>query len=224
MIRAWLHAVGQLGDPRLRRPVLLGLLAAGLVFALLVGFGLWLVGLAATGAGGWLDRVVSALGGVAAVIVAVLLFGPASLAVAGVLLDDVAAAVEARHYPFLAPATPAPLWSQVLAGLRVALRVLVISVVALPLVLLLPGVGSLVWLAVSAYALSREYFELAALRRMDAASARALRRRHRFRVWLAGVPAAALMLVPVANLLAPVLGAAAFTHVFHGVGLGARRH
>jgi uncharacterized protein involved in cysteine biosynthesis len=223
MIGAWLRAVGQLGDPRLRRPVLLGLLAAGLGFALLVGFGLWLVGLAATGAGGWLDRILSALGGVAAVIVALLLFGPASLAVAGVLQDDVAAAVEARHYPFLAPATPAPLWSQVLAGLRVALRALVISVVALPLVLLLPGVGSLVWLAVSAYALSREYFEFAALRRMDAASARALRRRHRFRVWLARVPAAALMLVPVANLLAPVLGAAAFTHVFHGVALGPRR-
>lgn len=223
MIGAWLRALGQLGDPRLRRPVLLGLLAATVVFALLVGFGVWLVGLAATGGGGWIDRVVSALGGIAAVIVAGLLFGPASLAVAGVLLDDVAAAVEARHYPFLAPATPAPVWSQVLAGLRVALRVLVISVLALPLVLLLPGLGSLVWLGVSAYALAREYFELAALRRMDAASARALRRRHRLRVWLAGVPAAALMLVPVANLFAPVLGAAAFTHVFHGVALGARR-
>lgn len=223
MIGAWLRAIGQLGDPRLRRPIVLGLLAAGLVFAALVGFGVWLVGLAATGGGGWLDRIVSALGGIAAFGVAVLLFGPASLAVAGVLLDDVAAAVEARHYPFLAPATPAPLWSQVLAGLRVALRVLVISVLALPLVLLLPGIGSLVWLAVSAYALSREYFELAALRRMDAASARALRRRHRLRVWIAGLPAAALMLVPLANLFAPVLGAAAFTHVFHGVGLGARR-
>lgn len=223
MIGAWLRALGQLGDPRLRRPVVLGLLAAALVFAALVGFGVWLVGLAATGEGGWLDRLVSALGGVASAIVAVLLFGPASLAVAGLLLDDVADAVEARHYPFLAPATPAPWWSQALAGLRLAGRVLAISLVALPVVLLLPGVGSLVWLAVSAYALSREYFELAALRRMDATSARALRRRHRLRVWLAGMPAAALMLVPVANLLAPVLGAAAFTHVFHGVALGVRR-
>lgn len=223
MIGAWLRAIGQLGDPRLRRPVLLGLLAAALVFAALVGFGVWLVGLAATGGGGWLDRIVSALGGITSFAVAVLLFGPASLAVAGLLLDDVADAVEARHYPFLAPATPASLGSQALAGVRLALRVLVISVVALPVVVLLPGTGALVWLAVSAYALSREYFELVALRRLDAASARALRRRHRLRVWFAGLPAAALMLVPLANLLAPVLGAAAFTHVFHGVGLGARR-
>lgn len=223
MIRAWLRALGQLGDPRLRRPVLFGLLAAAAVFAALVGFGVWLVGLAATGEGDWLDRIVSALGGLAAFGIAVLLFGPASLAVAGLLLDDVADAVEARHYPFLAPATPAPWWSQALAGLRLAGRVLALSLVALPVVLLLPGLGSLVWLAVSAYALAREYFELAALRRMHAASARALRRRHRLRVWLAGLPAAALMLVPVANLLAPVLGAAAFTHVFHGLAPGARR-
>lgn len=223
MIGAWLAALGQLGDPRLRRPVVVGLLAAAVVFALLVGAGLWLVGLAAAGGGGWLDRAVSALGGVAAVIVAVLLFGPASLAVASLLLDDVAAAVEARHYPFLAPATPAPVWSQALAGLRLALRVLALSLLALPFVLLLPGIGSLVWFAVSAYALSREYFELAALRRMDAAAARALRRRHRLRVWLAGVPAAALMLLPVVNLLAPVLGAAAFTHLVHGAALAARR-
>jgi hypothetical protein len=32
------------------------------------GFGVWLVGLAATGGGGWLDRLVSALGGLAAVM------------------------------------------------------------------------------------------------------------------------------------------------------------
>jgi hypothetical protein len=51
MIGAWLRAVGQLGDPRLRRPVLVGLPAAALVFADLVGFGVWLVGLAATGGG-----------------------------------------------------------------------------------------------------------------------------------------------------------------------------
>ena len=223
MIGAWWRAIGQLGDPRLRRPVLLGLLAAAAVFALLAGLGVRLVGLAAAGGGGWIGRVISALGGIASVGIAVLLFGPASLAVAGLLLDDVAAAVEARHYPFLGPATPAPLWSQVLAGLRLAGRVLLISLLALPVALLLPGVGPLVWLAVSAYALSREYFELAALRRMSAERARALRRRHRLRVWLAGVPAAALMLVPVANLLAPVLGAAAFTHVLHRVGPGAQQ-
>ncbi len=50
---------------------------------------------------------------------------------------------------------------------------------------------------------------------MGRAEALALRRRHRLRVWLAGLPAAALMLVPVGNLLAPVLGAAAFTHLVH---------
>jgi uncharacterized protein involved in cysteine biosynthesis len=70
-----------------------------------------------------------------------------------------------------------------------------------------------VWLAVAAYAYAREYAELAALRRMDLAAARAWRRRHRLTLFVAGIPAALLALVPVANLLVPVLGAAAFTHL-----------
>lgn len=218
MIEAWLLALAQLSDPRLRRPLVLGLAAAALLFLLLFGGGLWLVAAAATG-GGWLDRAVEALGGIAAFAVAVLLFGPATLMVASMLLDDLAAAVEARHYPGLPPARQSGLGEQLLAGLGLAGRVLLLTLFALPVALLLPGVGWVIWLLVSAYALAREYAELAALRRMDIAEVRAWRRRHRWRLVLAGLPAAALSLVPVLNLLVPILGAAAFTHL--AVKLGA---
>jgi len=212
MVSAWFLALAQLSDPRLRRPLVLGLAAAALMFLALFAGGTWLVAEAAT-AGGWLERVVEALGGVAAFAVAVLLFAPATLVVAGMLLDDVAEAVEAKHYPGLAPARRSGLGEQLLAGLGLAGRVLALSLLALPLVLLLPGLGWVIWLLVSAYALSRDYAELAALRRMDLAQARAWRRRHRARLLIAGIPAALLALVPVANLLVPVLGAAAFTHL-----------
>ena len=214
MIEAWAKAFAQLGDARLRRPVLLGTAAGALLFAGLLALGGWLVALALAG-GFWFERALAALGGLAAVLVALVLFQPASLAIAGLLLDGVADAVEARHYPNLPPASPAPLGAQIRASLRLAGRVAILSLLALPFALLLPGVGGLVWLAVSAYALSREYFELAALRRMEAEEARTLRRANRLRVWLAGVPAAALTLVPVVNLRVPALGAAAFVHVFH---------
>jgi uncharacterized protein involved in cysteine biosynthesis len=219
MITAWVLAAEQLSDPRMRRPLLLGLAAAAAMFALLFAAGLWLVAGAATG-GGWVERLLEALGGVAAFAVAALLFGPATLIVAGMLLDDVAAAVEARHYPSLPPARPAGLGGQLLAGLGLAGRVLLLTVCAVPVALLLPGIGWLVWLAVSAYALAREYAELAALRRMQLAEARAWRRRHRLTLFLAGLPAAALALVPVLNLLVPVLGAAAFTHLAVRLGAG----
>lgn len=218
MIDAWLLALAQLSDPRLRRPLLLGLAAAAGLFLLLFGGGLWLVAGAAAD-GGWLERLLEAVGGVAAFAVAVLLFGPATLIVASMLLDDVAAAVEARHYPGLPPARRSGAGEQLVAGLGLAARVLLLTICALPVAFLLPGVGWLIWLSVSAYALAREYAELAALRRMDIAAARAWRRRHRLALLVAGLPAAALSLVPVLNLLVPVLGAAAFTHM--AVKLGA---
>lgn len=222
MIAAWAKAFGQLGDPRLRRPVLWGVAAGALLFVGLLGLGGWLVSLAVAGEG-WLERALTALGGLAAFLVAVVLFQPASMAVTGMLLDGVAEAVEARHYPDLAPARPASIGQQILASLRLAARVTALSLLALPFALLLPGVGSLIWLAVSAYALSREYFELAALRRMDAKEARALRRAHRLRVWLTGLPAALLMLAPVVNLIVPVIGAAALVHVYRETTRGKGR-
>lgn len=212
MLTAWLLALEQLPDPRMRRPLLLGLAAAAALFLALFAGGAWLVASAASG-GGWLERGLEALGGLAAFLVAALLFGPATLVVAGMLLDDVAAAVEARHYPGLPPARASGLVEQALAGLGLGLRVLVLTLAALPVALLLPGLGWAVWLSVSAYAYAREYAELALLRRMDLAGARAWRRRHRLRLLVAGLPAALLALVPVANLLVPVLGAAAFTHL-----------
>lgn len=218
MITAWFLALEQMTDKRMQRPLLLSLAAAALIFALLFGAGLWLVAGAAID-GGWLERLLEALGGIAAFAVAVLLFGPATLIVAGLLLDDVADAVEAQHYPGLPPARFSGMAEQLRAGLGLAGRVLLLTLCAVPIAILLPGIGWLVWLAVSAYALSREYGELAALRRLDLAEARAWRRRNRVTLFLAGLPAAALMLVPVANLLVPVLGAAAFTHL--AVRLGA---
>jgi uncharacterized protein involved in cysteine biosynthesis len=105
------------------------------------------------------------------------------------------------------------LGEQLVAGLRLGGRLLALTLLALPVALLLPGFGWAVWLVVAAYAYAREYAELAALRRMDLAAVRAWRRRHRLTLFLAGLPAALLALVPVANLLVPVLGAAAFTYL-----------
>ncbi|WP_158639082.1 EI24 domain-containing protein [Elioraea rosea] len=218
MIQAWLLAIGQLSDPRMRKPLLIGLAAAFVLFLLLFGGGTWLVASAASD-GGWLERVLEALGGIAAFAVAVLLFGPATLIVAGMLLDDVADAVEARHYPALTPPRRPGLAEQALMGLGLGLRVLGLTLLALPVALFLPGIGWVVWLLVSSYALAREYSELAALRRMDRPAVRAWRRRHRLSLIVAGLPAAALSMVPIANLLVPVLGAAAFTHI--AIRLGA---
>jgi uncharacterized protein involved in cysteine biosynthesis len=56
---------------------------------------------------------------------------------------------------------------------------------------------------------------MVATRRLGRAGAKALRKRHAARIWIAGTLMAAPLSVPLVNLLIPVLGAATFTHLFH---------
>jgi uncharacterized protein involved in cysteine biosynthesis len=64
------------------------------------------------------------------------------------------------------------------------------------------------------YLLSREYFELVALRRFDRTEARRMWRKSRVRFMVAGLLIAALLSVPFVNLIAPVMGTAFMVHVF----------
>jgi uncharacterized protein involved in cysteine biosynthesis len=86
--------------------------------------------------------------------------------------------------------------------------------------LLFTGIGpALVFWAVNAWLLGRELTEMVWLRHRPSPAARApVGRMTRF---LLGGAIAALLAVPFANLLAPVLGAAAATHLVH-LGLRAR--
>ena len=107
-------ALGQLGDPRFRRVLLLGL---GLTIALLVALSIaagWLVGwlvpdtltLPWIGQVGFLDPLASGLSVVAVLGLSVFLMVPVASAFTGLFLEDVADAVEDRHYPQLPLATP----------------------------------------------------------------------------------------------------------------------
>ena len=81
----------------------------------------------------------------------------------------------------------------------------------------MPPLAPFLLIAVNGWLLGREYVEMVALRRMDRTAARAFRKAHRLRVFGVGAAMAALMAVPLANLFAPLLGAAAATHLFHRV-------
>ena len=65
------------------------------------------------------------------------------------------------------------------------------------------------------FLLGREYFTLAAMRRVGREGAKALRRKHFLTIWVAGVLMAMPLSVPLVNLLIPIIGAATFTHIFH---------
>jgi hypothetical protein len=74
----------------------------------------------------------------------------------------------------------------------------------LPLCLSVPGINLVLFLALNGYLLGRGYFEVVALRRLDAAAATALRHRHGGRVFLGGVATTGMSALPLVILVAPV--------------------
>lgn len=212
MLTAFTRAFAQLGDPAFRRVIGLSLATTILLYAALVGVLWWALGSTALVALPWADLLVDVLGGVAAFALALLLFPAVVSTVAGLFLDDVADAVEARHYPGLPPPRRQSMAASLWAGLRLGGIAVVLNLVVLPLYFI-PVVNLVVFYALNGYLLSREYFEMVALRRATAQEVWEMRRRHRVHLWLVGAGITVIATVPILNMLFPVISTAAMIHV-----------
>ncbi|MFQ6017664.1 MAG: EI24 domain-containing protein [Kiloniellaceae bacterium] len=233
MFAALLKAIGQASDPAFRRVLGRSLAAAIVAFAGLWGlswFGLSSAGDGLTGWLGeqdlgafWIDVVTWIFGaaGVVGVLVTSFFLFPAVMVLAmSLLLEDIAAAVERRHYPDLPPARAQPLTEQVKGAVAFAGVTLAANLLALPVYLLLlfvPPLNLFVFYALNGYLLGREYFELVAVRRLDPAATKRLRRHHRGRVLLAGVVVTVLLTLPLVNLVTPIIATGFMLHVFEAL-------
>ena len=216
MIAALFKALGQLPDPTFRRVVLQALVYSVVLFTVLVigvSYGISQVEFIGIG---WLDRLVDMLGGAAAFVIGLVLFPGTVALVIGFCLEDIARAVEARHYPDLPPPRSQPLHEALVDALRLAGITILVNLLVLPLYLI-PGVNIFVFYGLNGYLLGREYFELVAVRRMRMASVRKMRRTNGGRLILGGVVITFLLSLPVINCLMPVVAAAFMVHLFEGL-------
>ncbi|QPH52773.1 EI24 domain-containing protein [Pontivivens ytuae] len=223
MIGAIAKAVDQLGD-RAFRSVLIK--AVGLTVGVLVALyalAAWLVSglgpydlpwIGVVDPGAWATGL--AVGAV--MLASVFLMIPVASICIGFFLEDIAAAVEARHYPALPPATRLSFAAALLDALQFFGVLVAANLAALVIYLLVPLLAPVIFYLVNGYLLGREYFQLVALRRIPKADARRLRRRHGGRIWLMGIAMAVPLSIPIVNLLVPLVGVAAYTHLFHDVG------
>ena len=140
------------------------------------------------------------------------LVAPVAALFAGLYADEVAEVVERARYPADRPGVPQPLTTSLLATLRFTGLVVLVNIAMLPL-LFLPGINLPIFLVVNAYLLGREYFEQVAMRFRPPAEARALRRAHSGKVMLGGLTIAAVLAVPVVNILTPLYATALMVHV-----------
>lgn len=218
MVAAFLLALRQFADPQIWRILVKSMALTMLLFALLGTGGWWLAErvLARSGAGEWSQLAATVL----VVLGALLLWRILAIAVLQFFADEVVAAVEARHYPAALANARKLGWREELANsARGAGRALGLNLLALPvaLVLLLTGIGApLVFWLVNAVLLGRELSDMVWLRHRHAIGVPSpVAGAERFAM---GGVVAALLAVPVVNLLAPVLGAAMAAHLVHRKG------
>lgn len=165
------------------------------------------------------SNVAGALVALALVALAWLAFRGVAIAVIGLFADAIVAEVETRHYPDTAARAVHIGWRQNISlGLASIARLIAGNLLALPfyILLLVTGIGTpLLALAVNAILLGRDLEAMVLARHPDA---QPLGRASR---WWLGTLSAAAFLVPVANLLAPMLGAAMAVHMIQLREVGA---
>ena len=224
MFGALALAVRQLGDPPILRVFLKSLALTLLVFAGL-GLGLWAGARWLVRWVGW-DETTATLAGLAAVLGAIalgwLLFRVVAVAVIGLFGDEVVEAVERRHYPSaLAAARPVPLAQSLAMGLGSAGRTIGVNLLLAPLYLLLlvTGVGTAVaFFLVNGWLLGRDLADRVAARHLPRTGLSDWRAGSRGGRLVLGLAVTGLLVVPLLNLAAPVIGAAMATHWFHRRG------
>ena len=225
ILTSFFSALGQTGDPRFRRVLGIGI---ALTIALLVAAYALLLWVLDTFIGP--DAYFEVLGRVVDIgdllswsslifmlVLSFFLMIPVASAITSMFLDEVADAVEARHYPALPPIPGVPFFDALRDTLNFLGVIIGANTLAFVLYVFMPPATPFIFFGLNGYLLGREYFQLAAMRRIGRDGTKALRKRHALTIWAAGVLMALPLVVPVLNLVIPILGAATFTHIFHGL-------
>lgn len=219
----FLKALGQITDGRFLGVLAIGL---GLTIALLFGFYLifvtvigWVVPESFTlpwiGEITWVDNALTWASVPVMLLLSSVLMVPVASAFISMFLETIAAAVERKHYPHLPPGRPIGIVEGIVDALKFLGVLIVVNLLALVLYVIFTPLAPILFWVVNGILLGREYAQLVALRRSDAAGAAAFRKRHRPTIFAAGVLMAVPLTIPVVNLLVPILGAATFTHLYH---------
>ena len=207
MIQDAIAALRQVFSPAFRRVLFKSL---GLTIAILIlawfGFERLLTYFIAI-ENAWIATTVAVLAGLSLFVAMIFLVAPISALVAGFYLDELAEQVETSSAPIWPAGNALPTGQAIGLAARFALLALAVNLGAL-LLLLVPGVNAIAFIAANAYLMGREFFELAAMRYRPMHEAQALRRAHAGYLFLAGLPIALFLSVPLLNLLTPLFGVA----------------
>ncbi|WP_137751465.1 EI24 domain-containing protein [Sphingopyxis sp. L1A2A] len=215
-VHAFLLALRDLPRPRVLR-ILLQSLALTLLLLIVAGAALFVAARWALEHWQWLGAAERDMAGILVVVAIIagswLLFRAIAIVVVGLFADAIVADVEGRHYPAAAARAVDVGWRQ---NIRLALASLVRliggNLLALPvyILLLVTGIGTPIFaLFVNGLLLGRDLEAMVLARHPERP------RLERPARWSLGLLSAATFMVPIANLLAPIVSAAMAVHMLH---------
>ena len=225
ILPSFFAALGQMGDPRFRHVLIKGV---GLTIALLIivttSFVLlinYITGESAffqfLGSVRWISDLISWGSFFLISFLFIFLMVPVASAITSLFLDEVAQAVEDKHYPHLPQVQSVP-FGEAMRDTVNFLGVLIgANFLALFLYVLFSFAAPLIFWALNGFLLGREYFTLAGMRRVGRTQAKVMRNQNRGTIWVAGILMAMPLSIPLLNLIIPILGAATFTHLYHRI-------
>lgn len=213
------RALAQITDRAFRGVLLWGVgLSLGLLIALVYCVQ-WIlpdtISLPFFGVIDWLSAALSGFALVSTLILSAFLMIPVASLFAGFFLDRIVNAVEAKHYVDKGPANSISVTDTLVDSTKFFCLLIFVNAVALIIYLLSTVLAPFIFWIVNGLLLGREYFQLVAMRRLGRKAANQLRKKYRFRIWVAGILMAIPLSVPILNLFVPVLGVATFTHMYH---------
>ena len=156
--------------------------------------------------------VLSVIAGLGIVTGALFLMPVVTAFVGSFFVDEVADVVEREHYSAEPPGHALPFFRALIEGIKIALLALIVYLCALPFIFF-AGLGVVILFLANAYLLSREYFELAAMRFHPPHDAKAMRKKNSTFVFLSGLIIAGFVSIPVLNLATPIFAMAFMVHV-----------
>ncbi|NVO54417.1 EI24 domain-containing protein [Rhodobacteraceae bacterium B1Z28] len=223
ILNAFFAALGQLSDPKLRAVLLRGVGLTTLLLVIACAGAIWFVNslsgseisLPFIGVVPWLNDALNYSGILLVLVLPVFLMVPVASAITSIFLEEVAQAVEDKHYPSLPPAPKIPFSEALQDGLSFLGVLIMANLLALILYAIFTPFAPFIFWAMNGFLLGREYFTLAAMRRLGREGARKLRAKHSATIWVAGTLMAIPLSVPLVNLVIPIIGAATFTHIYH---------
>lgn len=212
ILSSYFKGFAQLSDPKTRSVIWASVAWSVAIFAALYVVLYIVLKITTFIAIGPLEMIFDFIAQAGVLVLTWLLFPAVVTAVGSLMLDRVVEAVEARHYPDLPMAPGQTLAEGILPALRFLGVTVGLNLLCLPL--LLTPLFPFVYYALNGYLISREYFELVALRRVSAPDANVLRARWKMSLFAAGVGFAFMLTVPILNVIAPVIATAITVHLF----------